>query len=81
MTCFARESIVHSGPTHPSIDAAESSGLHQHERSAGSSHGVPFRDSQTGLVGGYSCCNGATQALIAPTERIRALLATLPVKR
>lgn len=43
--------------------------------------GVAFADRQTALAQGYRCCSCATSALVASTDRIRALLATtLPIR-
>ncbi len=81
MTGFARELIVHPALKHLFIGDPESGLLHQRECPACPDNGVPFCDRQAALTRGYTCCNCAVQALIAPIERIRALLATMPVKR
>jgi hypothetical protein len=43
--------------------------------------GVAFGDRQAATTQGYACCKCATPALVASTDRIRALLATTLSRR
>ena len=78
MTLFLRQSVAHTSPrmTTLFIGDPETCMVHRQECPARPRSGVSFSDRQTALAQGYLCCTCAAPALVASTDRIRALLAT-----
>lgn len=74
-------SQIHTSPHPPFIGDPDTGLLHRAECPAGPRVGVAFGDRQAAATQGYACCKCATPALVASTDRIRALLATTLSRR
>lgn len=79
MALFAQWSPLRTTSHPPFIGDPATGLLHRVECPARPPQGVGFNDRQTALDRGYGCCTCATPAVVAPADRIRALLdTTLP---
>lgn len=80
MALFAQSSTassyVQTSPQSPFVGDPETGLLHRSECQRRPPVGIGFHDRQSAAAQGYACCICATPALVAPTDRIRALLAT-----
>lgn len=72
---------IHTSPHLPFVGDPETGLLHRTECPARPRVGVAFSDRQLATKQGYQCCKCATPALVASTDRIRALLATTLPRR
>jgi|GEM_PF-4885638 len=76
MALFTQHYTTHTSPRSYFVGDPETMLLHRSDCPDGPLTGEPFSDRQTATAEGYSYCHCAAPALIAPTDRIRALLAT-----
>lgn len=76
MTIFSQLIPLRAAQHPPFIADPETGLVHRIECPARPQTGVPFSDRQAALNQGYAYCTCAMPAVVAPAERIRALLQT-----
>ena len=76
MALFVRQPPAHTSPRTPFVGDPDTGLLHDCDCAARPHKGIAFRDRQTATAQGFVYCECAAPALVAPADRIRALLAT-----
>jgi hypothetical protein len=76
MALFVPQPPAHTSPRTPFIGDPNTGLLHNCECADRPQKGIAFRDRQTATAQGFEYCKCAAPALVAPTDRIRALLST-----
>ncbi len=76
MALFVPQPPAHTSPHTPFVGDPDTGLLHQDECVARPQQGIASRDRQTATAQGFAYCTCAAPALVAPADRIRALLAT-----
>lgn len=76
MEFVVQQPITHTPLRTPFVADPKTGLVHRRECSMRPSDGIGFIERQDAVSDGYNCCKCATPALVAPADRIRALLAT-----